>query len=107
MSAGYAFTPTILLNCSLNKEVLRDIIRAAAAEKFGFVLSIRSMGDDTLDTAEELQEMIAEYTTVWKPIVLLRNQEDTEANLALFPQGSRSGGHVMLAARQNTCFNTS
>lgn len=86
LSAGYAFTPTILLNCSLNKGVLRNIIRAAAAEKYGFVLSIRSMGDDTLDTAEELQEMIAEYTTAWKPIVLLRNQEDTEANRALLAQ---------------------
>ena len=86
LSAGYAFTPTILLNCSLDKEVLRDIIKAAAAENYEFVLFIRSMEDDTLDTAEELQEMIAEYTTVWEPIVLLRNPEDTEENRALLAQ---------------------
>ena len=86
LSAGYAFTPTILLNCSLDKEVLRDIIKAAAAENYEFVLFIRSMGDDTLDTAEELQEMIAEYTTVWEPIVLLQNPEDTEENRALLAQ---------------------
>ena len=86
LSAGYAFTPTILLNCSLDKETLRDIIKAAAAENYEFVLFIRSMQDDTLDTAEELQEMIAEYTTGWEPIVLLRNPEDTQENRALLAQ---------------------
>ena len=86
LSAGHAFTPTILLNCSLDKEVLRDIIKAAAAENFDFVLFIRSMQDDTLDTVAEVQEMIAEYTTGWEPIVLLRNPEDTQANRALLAQ---------------------
>lgn len=86
LSAGYAFTPTILLNCSLDKETLRDIIKAAAAENYKFVLFIRSMQDDTLDTAEELQEMIAEYTTGWEPTVLLRNPEDTQENRALLAQ---------------------
>ena len=86
LSTGHAFTPTILLNCSLDKETLQDIIKASAAENYEFVLFIRSMQDDTLDTAEELQEMIAEYTTGWKPIVLLRNPEDTEANRALLAQ---------------------
>lgn len=86
LSAGYAFTPTILLNCSLDKETLRDIIKASAAENYEFVLFIRSMGDDTLDTVVDLQEMIAEYTTGWEPIVLLRNPEDTQANRALLAQ---------------------
>ena len=61
LSADYAFTPTILLNCSLDKETLRD-------------------------TAEEVQKMIAEYTTGWEPIVLLRNQADTQENRALLAQ---------------------
>ena len=86
LSADYAFTPTILLDCSLDKETLRDIIKASAAENYKFVLFIRSMGDDTLDTAEELQEMIAEYTTGWEPIVLLRNPDDTQENRALLAQ---------------------
>ena len=86
LSADYAFTPTILLNCSLDKEVLRDIIKASAAENYEFVLFIRSMQDDTLDTVADLQEMIAEYTTGWEPIVLLRNPEDTQANRALLAQ---------------------
>ena len=86
LSADYAFTPTILLDCSLDKETLRDIIKASAAENYDFVLFIRSMGDDTLDTAEELQEMIAEYTTGWEPIVLLRNPDDTQENRALLAQ---------------------
>lgn len=86
LSAGHAFTPTILLNCSLDKETLRDIIKASAAENYDFVLFIHSMQDDTLDTVADLQEMIAEYTTVWKPIVLLRNQDDTQENRALLAQ---------------------
>ena len=86
LSADYAFTPTILLNCSLDKETLRDIIKAAAAENYDFVLFIRSMQDDTLDTAADLQEMIAEYTTGWEPIVLLRNPDDTQENRALLAQ---------------------
>ena len=86
LSTGHAFTPTILLNCSLDKETLRDIIKAAAAENYDFVLFIRSMQDDTLDTAADLQEMIAEYTTGWEPIVLLRNPEDTQENRALLAQ---------------------
>ena len=86
LSADYAFTPTILLDCSLDKEVLRDIVKSSAAENYEFVLFIRFMQDDTLDAAEELQEMIAEYTTAWKPIVLLRNPEDTEENRALLSQ---------------------
>lgn len=86
LSADYAFTPTILLNCSLDKETLRDIIKASAAENYDFVLFIRSMQDDTLDTAAELQEMIAEYTARWEPIVLLRNQADTQENRALLAQ---------------------
>lgn len=86
LSADYAFTPTILLDCSLDKETLRDIIKASAAENYKFVLFIRSMGDDTLDTVVDLQEMIAEYTTGWEPIVLLRNPEDTQANRALLAQ---------------------
>lgn len=86
LSAGYAFTPTILLDCSLDKETLRDIIKASAAENYDFVLFIRSMQDDTLDTAAELQEMIAEYTTGWEPVVLLRNPEDTQENRALLAQ---------------------
>ena len=86
LSAGRTFTPTILLNCSLGKEVLRDIIKASAAENYEFVLFIRSMQDDTLDTAAELQEIIAEYTTVWEPVVLLRNQADTKATRALLAQ---------------------
>lgn len=86
LSADHAFTPTILLNCSLDKETLRDIIKASAAENYDFVLFIRSMQDDTLDTAADLQEMIAEYTTGWEPIVLLQNQEDTQTNQALLAQ---------------------
>ena len=86
LSAGHAFTPTILLNCSLDKETLRDIIKASAAENYDFVLFIHSMQDDTLDTAAELQEMIAEYTAGWEPIVLLRNPEDTQENRALLAQ---------------------
>lgn len=86
LSADYAFTPTILLDCSLDKETLRDIIKASAAENYKFVLFIRSMGDDTLDTVVDLQEMIAEYTTGWEPIVLLRNPEDTQENRALLAQ---------------------
>lgn len=86
LSTGHAFTPTILLDCSLDKETLRDIIKASAAENYKFVLFIRSMGDDTLDTVVDLQEMIAEYTTGWEPIVLLRNPEDTQANRALLAQ---------------------
>ena len=86
LSAGHAFTPTILLNCSLDKETLRDIIKAAAAENYDFVLFIRSMQDDTLDTAADLQEMIAEYTIGWEPIVLLRNPDDTQENRALLAQ---------------------
>lgn len=86
LSAGHAFTPTILLNCSLDKETLRDIIKASAAENYDFVLFIHSMQDDTLDTVADLQEMIAKYTTVWKPIVLLRNQDDTQENRALLAQ---------------------
>lgn len=86
LSADYAFTPTILLDCSLDKETLRDIIKASAAENYKFVLFIRSMGDDTLDTVAELQEMIAEYTTGWEPIVLLRNPDDTQENRALLAQ---------------------
>ena len=86
LSSDYAFTPTILLDCSLDKETLRDIIKASAAENYKFVLFIRSMGDDTLDTVVDLQEMIAEYTTGWEPIVLLRNPEDTQANRALLAQ---------------------
>ena len=86
LSAGHAFTPTILLNCSLDKETLRDIIKASAAENYDFVLFIHSMQDDTLDTVADLQEIIAKYTTVWKPIVLLRNQDDTQENRALLAQ---------------------
>ena len=86
LSADYAFTPTILLNCSLDKETLRDIIKASAAENYKFVLFIHSMQDDTLDTAADLQEMIAEYTTGWEPIVLLRNPDDTQENRALLAQ---------------------
>ena len=86
LSADHAFTPTILLDCSLDKETLRDIIKASAAENYDFVLFIRSMQDDTLDTAADIQEMIAEYTTGWEPIVLLRNPEDTEENRALLSQ---------------------
>lgn len=86
LSADYAFTPTILLDCSLDKETLRDIIKASAAENYEFVLFIRSMGDDTLDTVVDLQEMIAEYTTGWEPIVLLRNLDDTQENRALLAQ---------------------
>ena len=86
LSADYAFTPTILLNCSLDKETLRDIIKASAAENYEFVLFVRSMQDDTLDTAADIQEMIAEYTTGWEPIVLLQNQADTQENRALLAQ---------------------
>lgn len=86
LSTGHTFTPTILLNCSLDKETLRDIIKASAAENYDFVLFIRSMQDDTLDTAAELQEMIAEYTTGWEPVALLRNPEDTQENRALLAQ---------------------
>ena len=86
LSTGHAFTPTILLDCSLDKEPLRDIIKASAAENYKFVLFIRSMGDDTLDTVADLQEMIAEYTTGWEPIVLLRNPDDTQENRALLAQ---------------------
>lgn len=86
LSADYAFTTTILLNCSLDKETLRDIIKASAAENYDFVLFVRSMGDDTLDTAADLQEMIAEYTIGWEPIVLLRNPDDTQENRALLAQ---------------------
>lgn len=86
LSTGHAFTPTILLDCSLDKETLRDIIKASAAENYDFVLFIRSMGDDTLDTVTDLQEMIAEYTTGWEPIVLLRNPDDTQENRALLAQ---------------------
>lgn len=86
LSADHAFTPTVLLDCSLDKDVLQDIVKASAAENFDFVLFICSMQDDTLEAAGELQEMIAEYTTEWEPVVLLRKQEDTKANRALLSQ---------------------
>ena len=36
LSTDYPFTPTILLDCSLDKETLQDIIKASAAEKYKF-----------------------------------------------------------------------
>ena len=86
LCAGYAFTPTILLNCSLEQESLNRIIEASAAENYDFVLYVRTMQEDTLDTMAQLQETIAKYNPAWKPAVLLRRQEDTKQNQALLAE---------------------
>ena len=86
LCAGYAFTPTILLNCSLEQESLNRIIEASAAENYDFVLYVRTMQEDTLDTMAQLQETIAKYNPAWKPAVLLHGQEDTKQNQALLAE---------------------
>lgn len=86
LCAGYVFTPTILLNCSLEQESLNRIIEASAAENYDFVLYVRAMQEDTLDTMAQLQETIAQYNPAWKPAVLLRRQEDTKQNQALLAE---------------------
>lgn len=86
LCAGYAFTPTILLNCSLEQESLNSIIEASAAENYDFVLYVRTMQEDTLDTMAQLQETIAQYNPAWKPAVLLHGQEDTKQNQALLAE---------------------
>ena len=82
LCAGYAFTPTILLSCSLEQESLNSIIEASATENYDFVLYVRTMQEDTLDTMAQLQETIAKYNPAWEPAVLLRRQEDTKQNQA-------------------------
>lgn len=86
LCAGYAFTPTILLSCSLEQESLNSIIEASAAENYDFVLCVRTMQEDTLDTMAQLQETIAKYNPAWKPAVLLHSQEDTKQNQALLAE---------------------
>lgn len=86
LCAGYAFTPTILLSCSLEQESLNSIIEASAAENYDFVLYVRTMQEDTLDTMAQLQETIAQYNPAWKPAVLLHSQEDTKQNQALLAE---------------------
>lgn len=86
LCAGYAFTPTILLSCSLEQESLNNIIEASAAENYDFVLYVRTMQEDTLDTMAQLQETIAKYNPAWKPAVLLHSQEDTKQNQALLAE---------------------
>lgn len=86
LCAGYAFTPTILLDCSLEQESLNSIIEASAAENYDFVLCVRTMQEDTLDTMAQLQETIAQYNPAWKPAVLLHSQEDTKENQALLAE---------------------
>lgn len=86
LCAGYAFTPTILLSCSLEQESLNSIIEASAAENYDFVLYVRTMQEDTLDTMAQLQETIAKYNPAWKPAVLLHSQEDTKQNQALLAE---------------------
>lgn len=86
LCAGYAFTPTILLSCSLEQESLNSIIEASAAENYDFVLYVRTMQEDTLDTMAQLQETIAKYNPAWKPAVLLHSQEDTKQNQALLTE---------------------
>lgn len=86
LCAGYAFTPTILLSCSLEQESLNSIIEASAAENYDFVLYVRTMQEDTLDIMAQLQETIAQYNPAWKPAVLLHSQEDTKQNQALLAE---------------------
>lgn len=86
LCAGYAFTPTILLSCSLEQESLNNIIEASAAENYDFVLCVRAMQEDTLDTMAQLQETIAQYNPAWEPAVLLHTQEDTKQNHALLAE---------------------
>ena len=86
LCAGYAFTPTILLDCSLEQESLNRIIEASAAENYDFVLCVRTMQEDTLDIMAQLQETIAQYNPAWKPAVLLHSQEDTKQNQALLAE---------------------
>ena len=86
LCAGYAFTPTILLSCSLEQESLNSIIETSAAENYDFVLCVRTMQEDTLDTMAQLQETIAQYNPAWKPAVLLHSQEDTKQNQALLAE---------------------
>ena len=86
LCAGYAFTPTILLSCSLEQESLNSIIEASATENYDFVLYVRTMQEDTLDTMAQLQETIAKYNPAWKPAVLLHSQEDTKENQALLAE---------------------
>lgn len=78
LAAEHSITPVILLDCSQEKEQLTRILKKAVAKDYEVVLAGLQFDESTLQTADEMKDLLAQMDDTKSPAFLLRNKANTE-----------------------------
>lgn len=86
LTAGYDFTPLIILDCAMDEEALQNIARAAISQGFDLALAGMTFDQAILEQANALRAVLPAYGYDKTVSFLLRYPFDTEANREMLGQ---------------------
>ncbi len=76
----YTFTPTIILDCSLDQNTLENIVQKASYEGYDVLLAGMTWNAEVLETADAIKAILPQYGYDQTPAFFLRRTADTEEN---------------------------
>lgn len=100
LTAEYAFTPLIILDCAMEENVLQEIAKKTIAENCDLVLAGISFDQAVLEKANSIRKLLPEYGYEKEINFFLRYPSDTEENR----EALRQHGYPNLI-RYNTSLN--
>ena len=80
LTAGYGFTPLIILDCAKEETVLQDIVRRTVDEGWNLMLAGITFDQTVLERADFICTLLPEYGYETEPAFLLRRAYDTNEN---------------------------
>lgn len=86
LTAGYDFTPLMILDCAMDEEALQDIARMAINENFDLILAGMTFDQKVLKKADSLRAVLPEYGYEKEVSFFLRYPSDTKENREMLRQ---------------------
>lgn len=80
LSADYAFTPSIVLDCTEKEADLVRIAEAAVQKRYGILMTGTPFNEEVLKKASRIKTMLSELDATFVPAFLLRHTNDTREN---------------------------
>ena len=86
LSAGYDFTPLMILDCAMDADTLQDIAQMSIHENFNLVLAGMTFDRQILEKADALRAILPEYGYAQEVGFFLRYSSDTAENREILGQ---------------------
>lgn len=86
LTAGYRFTPLLILDCAMDEDTLKVVAREAVEEHYDLILAGITFDQEVVKTADSIQALLPEYGYNKEPAFFLRHSFDTKENLEVLLQ---------------------